>query len=79
MVVYSVIDRDSFLQAEEILEYLTMQTCKDRRARILVGNKVDLERSRQVSAKGENYQKDLSPASHFQRGRTWPPCLTASS
>ena len=52
MVVYSIIDRDSFLEAEEILEYLNMQSCKDRRARILVGNKVDLERSRQVSAKG---------------------------
>lgn len=51
MVVYSIIDRESFVEAEEILEYLTMQTCKDRRARILVGNKVDLERSRQVSAK----------------------------
>ena len=61
------------------LEYLTMQTCKDRRVRILVGNKVDLERSRQVSAKGENYQDDMSPAWQFQRGRTWPPCLTASS
>ena len=53
MVVYSIIDRDSFLEAEEILEYLNMQTCKGRRARILVGNKVDLERSRQVSSKGE--------------------------
>ena len=53
MVVYSIIDRDSFLEAEEILEYLNMQSCKGRRARILVGNKVDLERSRQVSSKGE--------------------------
>ena len=53
MVVYSIIDRDSFLEAEEILEYLNMQSCKSRRARILVGNKVDLERSRQVSSKGE--------------------------
>jgi len=51
MVVYSIIDKESFTKAEDTLQYLATQTCKDRRARILVGNKADLERSRQVSAK----------------------------
>ena len=49
MVVYSIIDKESYTRAEEILHYLATQSCSDRRARILVGNKVDLERSRQVT------------------------------
>ena len=32
------------------------QSCTARRTRILVGNKIDLERSRQVSNKGETRQ-----------------------
>ena len=49
MVVYSIIDKESYIKAEETLHYLATQSCSNRRARILVGNKVDLERSRQVS------------------------------
>merc|ERR1711915_494177 len=48
MVVYSVIDRGSFSRAKKILEYLSSQPCTTTRARILVGNKLDMERSRQV-------------------------------
>ena len=50
MVVYSIIDSESFRKAEEILQYLNTESGGNSRARILVGNKVDLERSRQVSA-----------------------------
>ena len=50
MVVYSIIDSESFRQAEEILHYLNTESAGNSRARILVGNKVDLERSRQVTA-----------------------------
>ena len=53
IVVYSITDRDSFTKAQDILQYLAMQSCKEKRARILVGNKIDLERSRQVSIQGE--------------------------
>ena len=52
IVVYSIVDKDSFTKAQNILHYLAMQTCNEKRARILVGNKVDLERSRQVSIQG---------------------------
>ena len=50
MVVYSIIDSQSFRKAEEILQYLNTESAGSSRARILVGNKVDLERSRQVTA-----------------------------
>lgn len=68
MIVYSVDDRTSFLKAEEMLSYLkqeslsrekmsqdSMQSGKvsSDRAVILVANKVDLQRSRTVSAKGK--------------------------
>ena len=52
IVVYSIVDRDSFTKAKDTLQYLASQACKDRRARILVGNMVDMERSRQVSTQG---------------------------
>ena len=50
MVVYSIVDSESFRKAEEILQYLNTESGGSSRARILVGNKVDLERSRQVTA-----------------------------
>ena len=49
MVVYSIVDSESFRKAEEILQYLNTESGGSSRARILVGNKVDLERSRQVT------------------------------
>ena len=36
MVLYSIIDGESFKKAEEILQYLSTQSCCNRRARILV-------------------------------------------
>ena len=53
IVVYSIVDKDSFIKAQDILQYLAKQSCNDKRARILVGNKVDLQRSRQVSIQGK--------------------------
>ena len=50
MVVYSIIDSESFRKAEEILQYLNTESGGNSRARILVANKSDLERSRQVTA-----------------------------
>ena len=55
IVVYSIVESDSFTKAQETLQYLANQSCKDKRARILVGNKVDLQRSRQVSIQGRQY------------------------
>ena len=39
-------------QKEKLL--LCRQSCTERRAKILVGNKVDLQRSRLVSTKGKD-------------------------
>ena len=53
-MVYSIVDKDSFIKAQDILQYLAKQSCNDKRAIILVGNKVDLQRSRQVSIQGKD-------------------------
>lgn len=53
MVVYSVVDKRSFKEAEETLLYLTNRNYMTSRGVILVGNKVDLERQRQVPSEGE--------------------------
>ncbi|GAB1859678.1 GTP-binding protein REM 1 [Camponotus japonicus] len=48
VVVYSVVDRRSFKAAEEMLLYLWKSDYMATRGVILVGNKVDLERKREV-------------------------------
>ena len=52
IIVYSVDDYDSFSTSCDILHYLSSLNCADKRARILVANKVDLQRSRVVTASG---------------------------
>lgn len=53
VVVYSVVDRRSFKAAEETLLYLWKSDYMATRGVILVGNKVDLERKREVPSVGE--------------------------
>ena len=48
VVVFSVTDSDSLGEAEEILQYLWKTGSLNTRATIVVGNKADLVRSRQV-------------------------------
>ncbi|XP_037027862.1 sca1 complex protein phr isoform X2 [Bradysia coprophila] len=48
VVVYSVVDRKSFKTAEKVLHYLRDSEMLFTRGAILVGNKTDLERQRQV-------------------------------
>ncbi|XP_047740208.1 GTP-binding protein GEM [Hyalella azteca] len=50
VVVYAVTDRASFKKAEDVLNYLWRESCVDKMAVILVGNKVDLVRNRSVSS-----------------------------
>ncbi|XP_046477654.2 ras-like protein 2 [Neodiprion pinetum] len=50
VVMYSVIDKASFQRAEEYLAYLHDQDLLRGRPAILVGNKIDLARSRAVSS-----------------------------
>lgn len=52
-VVYSVIDKSSFKAAEKILHYLKDNEMLLTRGAILVANKTDLERHREVTRQGE--------------------------
>ena len=54
VVVYSVVDRGSFVKAGEILSYLWRFGFAKKKSLLLVANKVDLERSRVISCEGES-------------------------
>ena len=62
VVVYSVEDRQSLKAAEDILLYLWKGDYMLTRGVILVANKADLERKREVPMVGE-YKKDRRPFS----------------
>ncbi|CAD1472088.1 unnamed protein product, partial [Heterotrigona itama] len=75
-VVYSTTDRGSVRVAEEVLQTLWRSDYVSARAVILVGNKVDLVRSRSVSTEGEMHGDVLRLQVHrdvggdqSQRGR----------
>lgn len=58
VVVYSVVQRSSFRQAEEIVNYLWRENITRDKAVILVGNKADLARSRLIpTAEGKALAK----------------------
>uniref|UniRef100_A0A1L8DLC1 Putative ras-related gtpase n=1 Tax=Nyssomyia neivai TaxID=330878 RepID=A0A1L8DLC1_9DIPT len=52
VVVYSVVDRKTFKAAEKVLHYLKDNEMLLTRGAILVGNKTDLERHREVPTQG---------------------------
>lgn len=54
VIVYSVVDRKSLKTAERILLYLKENDMLLTRGAILVGNKTDLERQREVSLQGKH-------------------------
>ncbi|XP_052741982.1 uncharacterized protein LOC112050569 [Bicyclus anynana] len=49
VVVYSVVAKSSFVRANELLSYLAREQFTVERTAVLVGNKADLARARQVS------------------------------
>lgn len=53
VVVYSIVDMQSFKAAEEILLYLWKNDYLSFKGVILVGNKADLERRREIPASSE--------------------------
>lgn len=59
VVVYSVIDKNSFQRAEDELARLQNWDALRGRALIVVGNKIDLARSRAVSTQGTVHYKFL--------------------
>jgi GTPase SAR1 family protein len=69
VVVYSVEDRISFKAAEEILMYLWKGDYMSSRGVILVANKADLERKREVPMVGEYQSLLLYIMPHPSRGK----------
>lgn len=60
VIVYSVVQRSSFRQAEEIVKYLWRENLTKEKAVILVGNKADLARSRVIPmAEGKALAKSI--------------------
>lgn len=53
LVIYSVVDKASFTRAEYFLSILQDMDLLRSRCCILVGNKIDLARSRAISSQGE--------------------------
>ena len=53
MVVYAVDDENSVVVAEQILSYLKSEDIIESQAVILVANKIDLVRSREISSAGK--------------------------
>ena len=53
MVVYAVDDENSVVVAEQILSYLKSEDIIENQAVILVANKIDLVRSREISSAGK--------------------------
>ncbi|XP_055844622.1 uncharacterized protein DDB_G0283357 isoform X2 [Episyrphus balteatus] len=61
VVVYSVVDRPSFKTAEKVLHYLKESEMLLTRGAILVGNKTDLERHREVTRQnGRKLAKEVA-------------------
>ena len=58
VVVYSIIDRGSYQQAEDILAYLWKGDYMRNKGIILVGNKTDLVRSRVITIDGKGRRND---------------------
>lgn len=58
VVVYSVVQRSSFRQAEEIINYLWREHVTRDKAVILVGNKADLARSRSIPTTGKSWMNN---------------------
>lgn len=57
LVVYSCVDKESFTRAKQILSRLQDMDLIRTRPIILVANKIDLARSRAVSAQGKKTTK----------------------
>lgn len=60
-MVYSIVDRKSLKAAERVLQYLRDNDCLLTRGAILVGNKTDLERQREVPVQvGKKLAKEIN-------------------
>lgn len=65
LVVYSCIDKESFTRAKHILSRLQDMDLLRHRPTILVANKIDLARSRAVSAQGKLPDSSSFPVYHL--------------
>ena len=75
VVVYSVVDGNSFDMAAEIISYLWRFGFSKKATVLLVANKVDLERSRLVTCEGTLFHSDILGAKiqtvTLQRAVNW--------
>jgi len=76
-VVYSCIDKESFTRAKQILSRLQDMDLMRHRPTILVANKIDLARSRAVSAQGKLH--DFKPFSAFPQLALINVCFSSFS
>lgn len=60
LVVFSCVDKESFTRAKQILARLQDMDLIRTRPIILVANKIDLARSRAVSAQGKNERMKMN-------------------
>ena len=60
MVVYAVDDESSVDVAEQILAYLKSEDIIETQAVILVANKIDLVRSREISSNGKKQKMEIN-------------------
>ena len=68
VIVYSVVSAESFHVAEEILQYLWRTGSYNEKAVILVGNKADLVRTRNVTIVGNsNVGQSLTMSCRFDQ------------
>lgn len=59
LVIYSVVDKASFTRAEYFLSLLQDMDLLRSRCCILIGNKIDLARSRAISSQGKRSNPSL--------------------
>lgn len=53
IIVYSIVQKNTFRYAEEILNYLWRENITRDKAVIVVGNKADMARSRTIATSGK--------------------------
>lgn len=67
LVIYSVVDKASFTRAEYFLSLLQDMDLLRSRCCILVGNKIDLARSRAISSQGESCHNIIKASRQMNR------------
>jgi len=73
VVVYSVVDAESLAVAEDLLHFLWRSDVISTHAVILVGNKIDLVRSRCISSQGTAHSLNAIRSKSMRAAPFLPP------